>query len=477
MRIRESLRVLVLALFCTSLFSCCEKELGNDNTDINNYQIAFKEVESAQEDEIQVITDAYSTSLNGDFGLFSRRGLTSDCDKEVVSACKDAESRLNDVSFKGSYTIEAVRITEGNVELLYSKTYSSTKTAGLLQQLFWEQGGFSTAGERSPGNDAIRTAIPVIVNHGEKYTVESANGSETLAFFYDSNGQLASPCFSMKSGDIITIPDDVYSMHISYRSSKNIDVSYAATFNLYLIMENGIQHPLEEKLLTIIDDDGSIRYYTDVYPVARAKKASISSAVIAQVIDHKYYMSWDNISDAYCHGMEILCHTYSHPLTTDEEWPYDLAFFEEDYRRAKNILKAHGITPDLLVFSGSSGLYARCQEACKRTSFEGAFLAGDNNITFGDTDRYKIPRFRIGNDTNYHWEMPLLKGMINKLASSGGWMVWMVHSSSTKGWVGGTEEGSSAYMLGEIIDYARANGIKIVTAEYGFKKTYLNSLQ
>ena len=99
MRIRESLRVLVLALFCTSLFSCCEKELGNDNTDINNYQIAFKEVESAQKDEIQVITYAYSMSLNGDFGLFSRRGLTSDCDEEVVSACKNAESKLNDVSF------------------------------------------------------------------------------------------------------------------------------------------------------------------------------------------------------------------------------------------------------------------------------------------------------------------------------------------------------------------------------------------
>jgi len=473
MRIRESLRVLVLALFCTSLFSCCEKELGNDNT----YQIAFIEVESAQEDEIQVITDAYSASLNGDFGLFSRRGLTSDCDKEVVSACKDAESRLNDVIFKGSYTIKAVRITDGNVELLYSKTYSSTKTAGLLQQLFWEQGGFSTAGERSPGNDAIRTAIPVIVNHGEKYTVESANGSETLAFFYNSNGQLASPCFSVGSGDIITIPDGVYSMHISYRSSKNIDVSYAETFNLYLIMENGIQHPLEEKLLTIIDDDGRMGYYTDIYPVAKAKKVSIASAVIAGRVGNKNYMTWDNINEAHCNGMEILCHTYSHPLTTDEGWPYNVSFFEEDYRKAKNIFYAHGLTPDLLVFSGSSGLYARCQEACKRASFEGALLAGDNNITFGDTDRYKIPRFKIGNDSSYHWDLPLLKGMINKLASSGGWMVWMMHTSSSKGWVGGSGKGSSAYMLGEIIDYARANGIKIVTAEYGFEKTYLNSLQ
>lgn len=477
MRIRESLRVLVLALFCTSLFSCCEKELGKDNTDINNYQIAFKEVESAQEDEIQVITDAYSTSLNGDFGLFSRRGLTSDCDKEVVSACKDAESKLNDVSFKGSYTIEAVRITEGNVELLYSKTYSSTKTAGLLQQLFWERGGFSTAGERSPGNDVIRTAIPIIVNHGEKYTVESASGTETLAFYYDKNGQLASPCFSMKSGDIITIPNGVYSMHISYRSSKNIDVSYAKTFNLYLIMENGIQLPLEEKLLTIIDDDGNIGYYNDIYPMAKAKKVSISSAIIAERVGRKYYMTWDNINDAYSNGMEMLCHTYSHPLSTDEGWPYDLEYFEEDYRKAKNILKAHGIIPNLLVFSGSSGLNDTCQEACKRASFDGAFLAGDNHITFGDTDRYSIPRFRIGNDSNYHWELPLLKGMINKLSSSGGWMVWMMHTSSSKGWVKGNGEDSSAYMLGEIIDYARANGIKIVTAEYGFKKTYLNSLQ
>ena len=189
-------------------------------------------------------------------------------------------------------------------------------------------------------------------------------------------------------------------------------------------------------------------------------------------------MSWDNIYDAHSNGMEILCHTYSHPLTTDEEWSdYDLAFFEEDYRKARNIFSAHGLNSDLLVFSGSSGRYARCQEACKRASFEGAFLAGDNNITFGDTDRYKIPRFRIGNDSNYHWELPLLKGMINKLASSGGWMVWMMHTSSSKGWVGGSGKGSSAYMLGEIIDYARANGIKIVTAEYGFKKTYLNSLQ
>ena len=73
-------------------------------------------------------------------------------------------------------------------------------------------------------------------------------------------------------------------MHISYRSSKNSDVSYAKTLNLYLIMENGIQRPLEEKLLTIVDDDGFRRYYTDIFPVAKAKEVSISAAVIAEAV-------------------------------------------------------------------------------------------------------------------------------------------------------------------------------------------------
>ena len=477
MKLRELSNTIVLAIFCISLYSCGKGLIG-DNADINNYQIAFKEVESAQEDEIQIITKEYSKFLSGDFGLFTRKGLISDCDKEVVLACKDAESGLNDVSFKGDYTVEAVRITGSNEKLIYSKTYSPAKTNRLLQRLFWEQGCFSTTGERSPGNDVIRTAIPIIVNQGEKYTVESASGTETSVLLYGSNGQLKSPCFSVESGDVITIPKGVYSMHISYRSSENVDVTYAETFNLYQILENGIQLPLEEKLLTIVDDDGFRRYYTDIFPVAKAKEVSISAAVIAEAVGlNKKYMDWDLIDDAHRNGMEILCHTYSHPLTSDEEWPYDYDFFEEDYRKARDFFIDHGLTPDLLVFSGSSGLYDFCQEACRSASFDGAFLAGDNRITFGDTDRYKIPRFRIGNDSNYHWELPLLKGLINKLSSSGGWMVWMMHTSSSKGWVSGTEEGSSAYMLGELIDYARENDIKIVTAEYGFKKTYMNNLQ
>lgn len=197
----ELLKIGVIAMFCISLNSCSkDEELVYDDTNLNRYQIAVKEVESLLEGELQVIKDEYSKSLTADFGLFTKEGLAADCDKEVVLACKDAEVRLNNVSFKGNYTIEAVRMTKSNEELIYSKTYSSTNNTRLLQQLYWEQGRFTTTGAKAANNNVIRTAIPMIVNQGEKYSVETASNTTTLGFYYDSNGNLVSPCFTIGGG-------------------------------------------------------------------------------------------------------------------------------------------------------------------------------------------------------------------------------------------------------------------------------------
>ncbi len=99
--IRGLFQIVVLALFFILLNSCSkDEELVYENTDVNKYQIAVKEVESLQEGELQVIKDEYSKFLTADFGLFTREGLAKDCDKDVVLACKDAECRLSDVSFK-----------------------------------------------------------------------------------------------------------------------------------------------------------------------------------------------------------------------------------------------------------------------------------------------------------------------------------------------------------------------------------------
>lgn len=475
------MRRIILYCACIIGFVSCTNEepfLENSNSDnSNNYTIQFTTIENKIDSELKIIEDAYSQKLDEEFGTFNRYGAAEDCDKAVVLACKDAEFGLNDFKFSGSYTIEAIRTESTHKEVLYAKTYSTQEgKEQIMQKLSWEQGRYTTTGAKAASTTVIRTTNAIIVNKGEKYSFETAENTTTLGFYYDKNGKLVTDCVTIKGE--VTIPSGVQYMHISYRSKNNIDVSFASTFKMYQVVQSGVYNLGMEKMLTIIDDDSHIRYYTDIYPIAKSKKASISSAVIAGQIDGRTTrMTWDNINESYCAGMEMLCHTYSHPLTTDPGWStYDEAYFEEDYRKAKNILKTHGINVNLLVFSGSSARYEMAQEACKRASFDGGFLAGDNKITYGNTDRYKIPRFRIGNDSDYHYDINILKGLVDKLSSQSGWMVWMVHTSSSSGWVSGTDYGSSAYMLGQIIDYARANNIKIVTAEYGFRKCYMENL-
>ena len=469
-----------LVCMMMTLMSCSEDRLfENDDIEESNlieYSVDFTNVQNKNEVEFQTIQDAFRECLAGNFGKFSKQGVIEECDKEVALACKDAQCKLIDISFKGEYTIETVRTSRGNKQLIYANTFSTSNSENyILQRLTWEQGRYNSGGGKEYRAEVIRTAFPVIVSKGEKYSFEVESNTTTLCFYYDQNGKLVKPCFTVRGE--ITIPSGVYYMHLSYRSKNAIDVSYAETFKMYQVVGKNINLPKSEKMLTIIDDDGNIKYYTDIFPIAKAKKAEISSAVIVgRVGRNSNYMTWDNIIDAYCNGMEILCHTYSHPLSTDEDYPYNLEWFEEDYRKARNTLIAHNISTNLLVYSGSSGQLDVCHEACKRASFDGGFLNA-NRITYENTDRYKIPRFRVGNNADYHYDITVLKGLVNKLYSSGGWMVWMIHTSSSAGWVPGTKEGSSAYMLGEVIYYARANGIKIVTAEYGFNRTFLENLK
>ena len=132
----ELLKIGVIAMFCIS----CSKDdaLIYDNPNLNNYLIAIKQEESIKhEDELKVITDEYSKFLTGDFGHFTREGLAKECDKEVVLACKDAECRLNNFSFKGNYTIETVRFTNNYKETIYSKTFSSTSNTKIPTTI-WE---------------------------------------------------------------------------------------------------------------------------------------------------------------------------------------------------------------------------------------------------------------------------------------------------------------------------------------------------
>lgn len=244
-------------------------------------------------------------------------------------------------------------------------------------------------------------------------------------------------------------------LSIKHRNNSSISISES---DLLVIRWECEDKPMA--MLTIIDDDGFVEYYYQIYPMAKEKGVSIATAVPASYPGKSsIYMSWDMIKECQDNGMEILCHTYSHPLSSSINSMTQQDFYT-DYSKAIEIFNSHGIKADLLVFSGSTGLYNKAQVPAQQL-FNGAFLAGDNRTNYSGFDPYRIYRYRIGSD--YPWNKDILKQLIDDLYETGGWMVWMMHTSDRERY---TSEVPA--ILAELIDYCNSLDIPIVTAEEGF---------
>ena len=344
---------------------------------------------------------------------------------------------------------------------------------GKYSRLAWEQGRITTTGgETSANPPRIRTGY-ININGIKKLLINAPVNTIINYYWYGRDKTFQSySSYSLigiraSNRTIVDIPDGAYFVRIVIGISNNpaITVSYGANVSIYNFdaINNGgiITNP---PMLTIIDDDSFSGFYTDIYPVMVAKNVPVSCAVIVGDVGTTHRMTWEEISNCSKNGMEILSHSYSHFMPPSDD--PSLEEISADYRKAKQIIAAHGIyTPNLLVFPGSSGLTQKFITAAKQ-NYEGAFVAGSNTTNLKGLYKYAIRRYRVGDNTDYHIDIDVLKGLIDTLTS--GWMVWMVHTSAAT-WVSGTGEGSSAYVLGQAVDYALSKGIPVVTAECGFR--------
>lgn len=219
-------------------------------------------------------------------------------------------------------------------------------------------------------------------------------------------------------------------------------------------------------MLTIIDDDGNSKFYTDLYPIAVEKNVPIAAAIPYTSIGIANHVTQAQVIEMYANGIEIMSHTYSHMTTTTAtEREY-----ERDYQKAKNSYSLLGIKSDLLVYAGGSANSANAQEAAKRV-YIGAFNSGNEHTNFSDkNDKYNLERYGITDSTVADridgTDLNELKALIDSVKQTGGWMVWMTHTSGA--YWGDTMRQNIA----DAIDYAITQGVDIVTASYGFRKYF-----
>ena len=218
-------------------------------------------------------------------------------------------------------------------------------------------------------------------------------------------------------------------------------------------------------MLTIIDDDGNVGFYTDLLPLVESRGVSISSAVISDRANTEYstHMTWAQIEDASKRGAEIVNHSFDH-LTGDRVAEMTEQEIWLNYQKARNTLASHGLSgAGYLVYAGASGSYDKAQSAAKHSN-KCAFRAGGNTINYrGSFDPYYINRYRVQTD-GYDYDPDQLKALIDKCLAEGVWMVWMIHTSET---VWTTLNGLAG--ITAAVDYAIEKGLPVVNVDTGYR--------
>lgn len=307
----------------------------------------------------------------------------------------------------------------------------------------------------------------------------NATGSETSDMFlrilyYDTNG-IKRSFGAYKSTQTIHIPTsfDGVGLIVRFYVATGRTVNGSVRPHLlnamsneeltkYINQDDGFTNP---PMLTIIDDDGNEKFYSEVLPLVTSKGVSITSAVIPDMANtgNSTHMTWEQIVNASKSGAEIVSHTFNHltgdlveNMTEQEIWL--------NYQKANNTIASHGLPgSDFLVYAGASGSYATAQSAASHSS-KCAFRAGGNAINYrGQFNRYYINRYRVQTD-GYDYNPEELKQLIDYCLANGGWMVWMIHTSET---VWTTQNGLTG--ITEAIDYAIEKGLPVVSVATGYK--------
>ena len=222
-------------------------------------------------------------------------------------------------------------------------------------------------------------------------------------------------------------------------------------------------------MLTIIDDDGNEKFYTQLLPLIESRGVPITSAIVPHFADdheeHPHHMTWAQIEDANRRGADIVSHSYDH-LTWDRMQNMTEQEIWLNYQKSRNIMESHGCMGGRYgVYSGATSLHQIAIDAGKK-AFRCAFGQGESINYRGELDPYNIMRYRLQRE-EYDLDADKIKPLVDKCLAEGGWMVWIFHTSET---VWTTKNGLEN--ITEAIDYAIAQGLPIVTVDTGYK-TYI----
>lgn len=213
--------------------------------------------------------------------------------------------------------------------------------------------------------------------------------------------------------------------------------------------------PPSTAIVTIVDDDGSEAFLTNMKSTLDAAGVKSSLAIITDKVGTKGYMSKQQLLDLQSDGYEIISHTKSHTPSVFKEnlagvpdSSYDVEFGESQ----KWLVDNGFIGSNTVVYPwGNFGTETdRIKKIAGKYYQNGLNALGSYNLAGSDAlylDRYQLIKNQDFNSK--------LKPIIDSCIAENGWLILLTHSFDQTNF-------SSEY-LEQTIKYLEDNNVKILT--------------
>lgn len=207
--------------------------------------------------------------------------------------------------------------------------------------------------------------------------------------------------------------------------------------------------------VSFIDDDCRSATYTTLFPLIKELDIPYTLACPPGKIGADLYMTREQLLEMYNHGVTIACHTWAETnmdtLSKDQ--------LEENLKKCVEKYREWGIT-DVNSYAYTQGKYSVDNMSVVKKYFDMGFLV-DKGINTAPYESYYMRRVGLF-PTDNSFSLSDAKAYVDKLLTSGGWLIFMTHCWTST--FDGTE-------LKDLVSYIKGKSVQIIDVNEMIEKT------
>ena len=207
--------------------------------------------------------------------------------------------------------------------------------------------------------------------------------------------------------------------------------------------------------VSFIDDDCRSATYTTLFPLIKELDIPYTLACPPGKIGADLYMTREQLLEMYNHGVTISCHTWAETNMDT----LSKAQLKENLEKCVEKYREWGIT-DVNSYAYTQGKYSADNMSVVKKYFDMGFLV-NKGINIIPYETYYMRRVGLF-PTDNSFSLSDAKAYVDKLLTSGGWLIFMTHCWTST---------FNATELKDLVSYIKGKSVQIIDVNEMIEKT------